>query len=206
MMKSAFFKKPARKARYLAFLKEYLPKDQVKLPPVPASTRWNSWFNAVMYHATHLHVFFKKEESKGMAVEQIIELTSHKEISKELRLYTTFIKENCSRLMSALTSLEATHDPLACTVYNSMQDLSCHLQAGTSKTSYGAQTDALLQEKPPKEQEAIIKSFKGVFKAACNKLQGHLEEYQAFPYYKAARVFDPRQLGSVSHDISDYQP
>ena len=33
MMKSVFFKKPARKTSYLKFLKEYLPKDQVKLPP-----------------------------------------------------------------------------------------------------------------------------------------------------------------------------
>ena len=77
-----------------------------------------------MYHSTHIHMyngFFKKEESKGMAVEQIIELTSHKEIYPELRLYMSFIKESCSCLMSSLTSLEATRDPLACTVYNTIQ-------------------------------------------------------------------------------------
>ena len=73
--------------------------------------------------------------------------------------------------MSALTSQEVTHDILDCTVYNSLQDLSCYLQAGTSKTSYGSQTD-VLQEKPPKEEEVIFKSFKGVSKEVFEKLLG----------------------------------
>ena len=56
MVKSAFFKKPGRKSRYLDYLAEFLPSEQVKLPPVPVSTRWNSWFAAVAYHAVHIPV------------------------------------------------------------------------------------------------------------------------------------------------------
>ena len=141
--------------------------------------------------------FFKKEESKGMAVEQIIELTSHKFIM-------SFIKENCSRLMSSLTSLEATRDPLACTVYNTIADLSRYLYSGTTKTSFCTETDALMQKKPQKEQKAITKTFYAVFQAAFSKLEGHIEQHPAFPIYKAARIFDPRQLGSLSHGISEY--
>ena len=89
MVKSAFYKKPGRKSRYLQYLAEYLPGDLVKLPPVPVSTRWNSWFEAVMYHAAHIHVyngFFKDEAFKGMAVESILELTGHKTIYAEIVL------------------------------------------------------------------------------------------------------------------------
>ena len=57
MVKSSFFKKPARKGRYIDFLVKYPPKEQVKLPPVPCSTRWNTWFEAVAYHASHMHVY-----------------------------------------------------------------------------------------------------------------------------------------------------
>lgn len=45
MIKSAFYKKPGRKSRYLKFLDDFLPKSEVKLPPVPVGTRWNSWFD-----------------------------------------------------------------------------------------------------------------------------------------------------------------
>ena len=38
---------------------------------VPVSTRWNSWFEAVVYHATRVHTyegFFKAEKSKVFVV------------------------------------------------------------------------------------------------------------------------------------------
>ena len=38
-MKSAFFKKPGRKQRYLKYIKDFLPADQVKLPSEPVQTR-----------------------------------------------------------------------------------------------------------------------------------------------------------------------
>ena len=56
MIKSAFNKKASRKARFLTYLGEYFPANQVSLPPVPCSTRWNTWFEAVIYHAARMHV------------------------------------------------------------------------------------------------------------------------------------------------------
>ena len=67
MVKSSLFKKPGRKSRFLSFLKEAISPADVRLPPVPVSTRWNSWFEAAVYHATRLHTyegFFKAEKSK----------------------------------------------------------------------------------------------------------------------------------------------
>jgi hypothetical protein len=39
MVKSAFFKKPGRKTRYLEYIKDYASDGEVKLPPIPVSTR-----------------------------------------------------------------------------------------------------------------------------------------------------------------------
>ena len=64
-IKSAFLKKPGRKTRFLAFLSDYLPASEVKLPPEPVATRWNSWFQAALYHSSRIHVyegFFKSEK------------------------------------------------------------------------------------------------------------------------------------------------
>lgn len=144
MVKSAFFKKPGRKSRYLAYLRDSVGPDLTKLPPVPVSTRWNSWFEAVIYHSTHLHLyegFFKAEASQGMAVERIVELVSHKTIYPEILLQSTFISENCQHLISSLKSLEATRDPLACKVFNLMEDVRSYLEAGATKTLFGDQTD-----------------------------------------------------------------
>ena len=101
MVKSAFNKKASRKARFLAYLGEYLPANLVSLPPVPCSTRWNTWFYAVIYHAARIHVyhgFFNVEASKGIAVESIIEMLANKDIYLELRLQSSFVVENCKRL------------------------------------------------------------------------------------------------------------
>ncbi len=55
-MRSVFFKKPARKRRWVSFLinKEFV---QAKAPPEAVCTRWNSWFEAVKYHAEYVHLY-----------------------------------------------------------------------------------------------------------------------------------------------------
>lgn len=126
MIKSSLFKKPGRKSRLLKFLADFIVSADVKLPPVPVFTRWNSWFEAAIYHTTRIHLyegFYRAERSQGMAVERIIELVTHKTIYPELSLQLYFIKENCQRLMTVLTSLEVNRSPLACTVYNLLEDL-----------------------------------------------------------------------------------
>lgn len=72
MIKSSMYKKPGRKSRFISFLRESLAPADVKLPPVPVSTRWNSWFEAAIYHATRLHTyegFYKSEKSKYIKIQ-----------------------------------------------------------------------------------------------------------------------------------------
>ena len=44
--------------------------SEVKLPPVPVSSCWNSWFEIAMYHATRVHLyegFYRAEKGVDMA-------------------------------------------------------------------------------------------------------------------------------------------
>ena len=201
------FKKPGRKSRFLKFLGDYIAASEVKLPPVPVSIRWNSWYKAAVYHATRIQLyegFYKAEKTQGVAVERIIKMVTHKTIYPEIRLQLYFIKENCQRLMAVLTSLEAKDVPLACTVYNTLEDLRSYLRSGTTKTSFGEEIDRLLQNLPLEQRRIHIKSFQAAFNLSLQKLEVHIDNLPAYPYYKAMRVFDPRQLPMVSHDISDY--
>ena len=125
----------------------------------------------------------------------------HTQIYPEICLQLHFIRENCHRLMTALTSLEARETALACTVFNSLEDLRAHVSAGTSKTSFGQKTDELLS-KLPADKRNHIKSFQTVFAKSLSKLEDHLDRHPAF--YKAVRVFDPRQLPALVNDIADF--
>ena len=207
MIKSAFHKKANRKTRYLKYLAEYLPENQVKLPPVPVSTRWNSWMETVKYHASRVHVysgFFQAETNKGVAVENIIELCTHKEIYPAIMLQMHFISENCNVLMSTLTSMEATHDPLACTVYNLLEDMRAYLVEGTRRDSFGTETDRFLSKLSHEDRRQAVRSFQQVYQKALDKLIAHWDIHPAKAYYKAARIFDPRQLPALQHNIDVY--
>ena len=137
----------------MKWLENYLPKEQVKLCPVPVVTRWNSWFNAARYHSSFIQFyegFFKQEKSHDLAVDRILELVDggqlHHVSFLNLRLNLYFITGNCTRLIKALTGLEETKSPLACVVYNMMEDVKQYLHAGISKSIFGLETDRLLSK------------------------------------------------------------
>lgn len=119
-----------------------------------------------------------------------------------LQLY--FLKENCQRLMNVLTALEARDTPLACSVFNMMEDLRSYLLTGTTKEQFGEETDRLLAKLGQTERKKMVKSFHKVFQLSLNKLDLHLRNLPAYDYYKAVRIFHPRQLLSLSHDIDTY--
>lgn len=54
-MKSIFVHAPARRRRYQNFLTR--KARPCKLAPEPVLTRWNSWFDAVTYHAEYFDIY-----------------------------------------------------------------------------------------------------------------------------------------------------
>lgn len=186
----------------MTYLSDFIASTEVKLPPIPVSTRWNSWFEAVTYHATRVHVyegFYKAEKGSGMAVQRIIELLSRNHPS------TLLYKEELSALNdSSHCTRREDHFPSMQGI-NYMEDLRMYLKGGIQKTTFGTETDRLLSKLPESQRKKQVKSFQEVFRLSSKKLKSHLDTHPAFAYYKAVRVFDPRQLAIVEHDIADHQ-
>ena len=109
---------------------------------------------------------FIKQKGGCVAVE--IELLTHKTIYPE---FFFFVKENCQRLMLVLTSLESQSTPLACLVYNLLEDLRSYPKAGISKTSFGEETNRLLEFFSADEKKKHIKFFHTVFHLSLQKLR-----------------------------------
>ena len=59
---------------------------------------------------------------------------------------------------------------LACTLYNTLEDLRSYLRAGMSKTTFGEQTDRLLSHLSVEKKREHIKSFHTVFDISLRKL------------------------------------
>ena len=99
-----------------------------------------------------------------------------------------------------LTALEEKKIPLACKV----EDLVAYLKAGSIKNSFGTETDRILTKLTESGRKKCIKSFQNVFALSVKKIECHLDKHPAYEFYKAVRVFDPRQLPIVDHDIAQY--
>eukprot|EP00063_Salmo_salar_P042563 XP_014017398.1 PREDICTED: uncharacterized protein LOC106580644 isoform X2 [Salmo salar] len=123
------FKKPARKRRWVSFhiMKEFV---QAKDPREAVSSRWNSWYEAVKYHTEHVHLyreFLLAEKSASQAVTNILSQLETEEKVQALTVKLTFLSDGCSKLKTALSTLEGTHRPTAvseCKIPNSCRSCS----------------------------------------------------------------------------------
>lgn len=206
-VKSAFFKKPARKRRWVHFL---TIKEAVrpKVAPEPVSTRWNSWFESVQYHNEHVHLykeFFAAEKSSAQAVKNILELMDTDVKQEALQLKLTFISEACGRLVTALRVLEGTHTPVAVSAYNIMEDLGSYLVNGTAKThGFGTKTDELLSQMRMSNKRDVLDHLHDGFHTAFEKFSKHWDVHPARQIYQLVRVFDPRQAPAMERQIEAY--
>ncbi|KAK1889393.1 Phosphoglucosamine mutase, partial [Dissostichus eleginoides] len=206
-MRSVFCRKPARKRRWVSFLinKEFV---HTKAPPESVGSRWNSWFEAVQYHAEHVHLyreFLLEENSSAQAVTNILSLLETEEKMQALTVKLTFIAEGCSKLMTALTILEGTHRTTAVSAYNIMEDLGSYLVNGTAKTcGFGAKTDELLRKTGVRERKQVLDDLHDAFHLAFTKFSKHWDTHPAREIYKLIRVFDPRQAPAMEKRMEAY--
>lgn len=204
--KSVFFKKPGRKMRYL----EYLKKKGVtnpKLPPEPCQSRWNSWFETVIYHEQYLELyceFFLAEKSSALAMQRLLEILTDDEKFADLKLYMSFIVDTCPKVMFILTKFEDTSSPLAVMVHNMLTDLEVWLEEGKTKQQYGPKSDGVLDDLPLPKKQTSLATFHAIFDSAHQKLTKHTDLHPGKPVFEKLRVFDPRQAQSLPRDIGYY--
>ena len=72
--------------------------------------------------------------------------------------------------MVVLTAMEAKGSPLACIMYNMLEDLCSYLRAGMSKTTFGEQTDHSLSQLSVEKKRKHIKYFLTVFDVSVSKV------------------------------------
>ena len=187
-VKAIFSKAPGRRARYLNHLRQSNP-EKVSLPPVPVITRWNTWFEAALYHGEHLddYISFVEAETEHGSTQQLRKLSAlvNGEQLLELRAELEFLAVHCERLIKILKSLES-REFKAADIYNKMRDLHAWLHNPGFPVAITSCEDAMQN--------------------AAGKLSEYLEgnKQPAITLFKAVRVFDPRQLPLLSHTLSEY--
>jgi len=189
-VKAIFSKAPGRRARYLNQLRQQ-KATKISLPPVPVITRWNTWFEAALYHAEHLDVYviFVDAEIEHGSTQQLRKLSTllHNEQQlNELRAELEFLAVHCQRLITVLKSLEERQFKTV-DIYNCMADLLSWLcNPGFPYATSGCE-DAMTN--------------------AAEKLSEYLEgtKQPAIQLFRAVRVFDPKQLPLLSHTFSEYE-
>ncbi|KAI7804100.1 hypothetical protein IRJ41_023986 [Triplophysa rosa] len=175
---------------------------------IAVNTRWNSWFEAVKYHAEHVHIykeFLLAENLSSQAVTNILNLVETEEKVQDLTVKMSFVSEGCSKLITALSILEGTHRPTAVSAYNVMEELGSYLANGTAKTcGFGPKTDALLRQMSINERREVLDHLHDAFHLAFTKFSKHWDTHSAKEIYKLVRVFDPRQAAAMEKQIEAY--
>lgn len=189
-IKAIFSKAPGRRARYLHHLRQ-MKAEKAVMPPTPVITRWNSWFEAVLYHAEYLEhyvSFVASEIAHSGATIQLNKLSAllqNTDRLNELRAELEFVTVHCQPIMKTLTSFEAKSF-MAVDVYNKVSDLLSYLKSSVFPLATSNCENA--------KQNA----------AAKLELYFHGTRQPAIDLFKSVRIFDPRQLPLLSKTFADH--
>ena len=102
-IKSILAKEPARRSRFIPHL-ESCGVTSPTLPPQPVITRWNSWFEAFVYHSSllpHYSAYIANERREELDTLALQQLSSLLEIPTVYWQFT-FVAKHCNRLMAVL--------------------------------------------------------------------------------------------------------
>lgn len=180
LLKNILVKAPVRRNRFLNHLRD-CNIDSPTVPPSPVITRWNTWFNAVSYHAPLLQHYLefvrreREEESDSAALSELEDLLN----LPDMCFHFKFVSENCARFVATLNSWQSRKQQVH-EVYNSLQDFISWLTHLASTT------------------DNIACAF--AVRAAAEKLQEYtLESKQpAIQFLRSIRSLDPTQLPALN--------
>lgn len=98
-----------RKLRFLTYLKQFLPKERVKMCPLPRDQRWRTWFAAACHHLGYLEMYegFLRTEGDASSILKLLEIFSNPNRLQEVRCALIYIKEHCTDVMESLTLFES---------------------------------------------------------------------------------------------------
>lgn len=156
------------------------------MPPKSNSTRWNSWFQEVVWHAENVDYY------EQFLVEQLAEnpengstVAASKFIGCDLTADLKFIARNCKPIVDFLDKMQTNNIP-ASDVFNAADNLLTWLEN--------------------RQQMEEIEERAHVFEISAAKLRSYIVDGKqpALEFFKGVRIFDPKQIGLLSTDIQSY--
>lgn len=215
-----FFNAGARKSRFLQHLKEKDPpsgKKRVTMPPDPCATRWNSWYQAVLYHNDHFPLyedFIIREKQLGgsaspMSVCNLYKLLSDEQSRLAIQCQLAFLAEHSQPIMH-LNDVFESRKPCTMHAFDKLEDLQIYFSAHQMfSTEY---IDTLHQDLSDnlnlQAKKEICNTFSESFDNASEKLSKYLDidgdGQPAIKFLKACRVFNPARVALLVNDFSYY--
>lgn len=207
-IKSSFLNTRKRKHLYTKFLTNKYPNGEKNICqfPMPVLTRWNSWFQSVIYtsqYISDLIDFFASEDMRDVPNAGIEYFNSLSDIdTKKIEVQATFVKEHLNSLMKLTEHLEASKCATSHTLVNKLTIVKEDLSVAASGI-FNRETDAALKTITNKIGQAEVKNtLQRAASLSMDKLQLLMstDPSQKF-FYCVGKLFDPSKV--LLNEVND---
>lgn len=204
---AVFFRAGARRRRFL----EYLVSSNMKplMCPDPCGTRWGGWFDALLYHCQHVHLypsFFVHELTVTKHSQPSLEALQPSVIDYEMiAIQLNAVASKCKTVVH-LTDLLVSNGPIATSVFDCLEAVAVSLE-GNCRLSSDA-CDEFFQDRGVTvvQRQQIITELEEACGTTLGKLQKYLADGQpGIDFLKAVRVFNPTKLCLLSEDRKSFE-
>ena len=215
--RNLFFIPSGRKSRFLAFLRNILNEEAVRMPPNPNTKSWGAWFESVLYHADYYLLckgFIKEELDRGRSVAcssllRLEEMYSDHSFMKKLGAQLSILKVKSPTLKVYLDYFQQKV-PHITEAHKKMESLMYYLEQNThlSEEDLGFcfEGDNFSCE----ERTEVVVLVNSAFTAAQNKLHKYVVAgaQPALKFLEQVQILDPRNLVNVdsTFDATDSIP
>ena len=138
---------------------------------------------------------------------EICKLLSDWKSYVEIELELAFISEYGKQMIGLIGLLENKRKPTAHQIYNAIQEFQNSLECGKSSVSYSARLESIIDKNQLSDTSLalLLIKFQDGFKIAYEKLVKHITiQRRALDFFKATRVFDPRQKSALPRSLLEY--
>ena len=214
-MSRIFYMAGGRKRRYLKFLNDTMPDSRPSMCPDPCATRWNSWFEAILYYNKHFHVYkaFIESEielcsrSPAESLENLHLILQNKADHDCCKIQIAIIADKCLPMMQ-LTDLFQSHTPVTVKVYEYLEDLMINF-TNNSMLTYEAMRPFFDNEEgddmPLQTKKQIVEVVGNAYTLAMDKLSKYMDNGQpGLEFLKQCRLLNPKRLAVISKNKIDY--
>ncbi len=213
-MTRVFYMAGSRKRRYMKFLTDKMPQSRATMCPNPCTTRWNSWFEAVLYHSKHFHLyksFIEAEMASCSSIPDSLEnlnrILQNKETHDSCMIQLAIIADKCMPIVQ-LTDLFQGHSSLTVRVFEYLEDMMINFTNNSVLAYDAVQTHFDNDAGDTMSMRTKLNIIKLVTEAYClamDKLTKYMEHGQpAIDFLKQCRIFNPRRLALISTVKADY--